>query len=420
MMEQRLSDIWQGIHTLTIAAALIAAPPLTTVAAAKGPNVQLGPRPFYLVEKMNPSELKTSLQKCSQRHFGSRDFSIGHRGAALQFPEHTKESYQAAAHMGAGIIECDVTFTSDGQLVCRHAQCDLHTTTNIVETNLRDKCTVPPQFDPVSGALLNGPDIECCASDLTLNEFKSLCGKMDASNPNAASVEEFLGGTANWRTDLYSTCGTLLSHKESIELFESLGAKMTPELKAGKEADVQAVFGSQEAYAQAMINDYKAAGVKPKNVYAQSFNLDDVLYWIEHKPAFGEQAVFLDGGPIPRPNPAPFLQDLANQGVNIVAPPMPMLLTLDGNTIVPSEYAAAAKAAGLDIITWTTERSGRIVEDVLEGGDTFYYQTTLDALSNDGDIMTTIDVLARQVGVLGIFSDWPATTTYYANCMGFK
>jgi len=29
-----------------------------------------------------------------------------------------------------------------------------------------------------------------------------------------------------------------------------------------------------------------------------------------------------------------------------------------------------------------------------------------------------IDVLAREVGVIGIFSDWPATTTFYANCMG--
>ena len=28
-----------------------------------------------------------------------------------------------------------------------------------------------------------------------------------------------------------------------------------------------------------------------------------------------------------------------------------------------------------------------------------------------------LDVLARQVGILGIFSDWPATVTYYANCM---
>jgi glycerophosphoryl diester phosphodiesterase len=26
--------------------------------------------------------------------------------------------------------------------------------------------------------------------------------------------------------------------------------------------------------------------------------------------------------------------------------------------------------------------------------------------------------LAKEVGVRGVFSDWPATTTYYANCMG--
>ena len=34
--------------------------------------------------------------------------------------------------------------------------------------------------------------------------------------------------------------------------------------------------------------------------------------------------------------------------------------------------------------------------------------------------MKVLDVLARQVGILGIFSDWPATVTYYANCMDIK
>ena len=29
-----------------------------------------------------------------------------------------------------------------------------------------------------------------------------------------------------------------------------------------------------------------------------------------------------------------------------------------------------------------------------------------------------LHVLAQEVGILGIFSDWPATVTYYANCMG--
>jgi glycerophosphoryl diester phosphodiesterase len=101
---------------------------------------------------------------------------------------------------------------------------------------------------------------------------------------------------------------------------------------------------------------------------------------------------------------------------------MAALLKTDArNDIVPSGYAVNAKQAGLDIISWTTERSGRIVEDVLPTKGTaspsFYYQTTLDALENDGDILRTIDVLAREVGIIGLFSDWPATTTFYANCM---
>ncbi len=100
---------------------------------------------------------------------------------------------------------------------------------------------------------------------------------------------------------------------------------------------------------------------------------------------------------------------------------MPALLKTDAfNDIVPSGYAVNAKEAGLDIISWTTERSGRIVQDVLgpgSPGSTFYYQTTLPALENDGDILRTIDVLAQDVGIIGLFSDWPATPTFYANCM---
>jgi glycerophosphoryl diester phosphodiesterase len=45
-------------------------------------------------------------------------------------------------------------------------------------------------------------------------------------------VEEFLSGTPSFRTDLYATGGTLLSHRESIALIDSMGAKFTPELKS--------------------------------------------------------------------------------------------------------------------------------------------------------------------------------------------
>jgi glycerophosphoryl diester phosphodiesterase len=81
---------------------------LPMLAMAEDFNVQVGPRPFFLMSQMKPSALKNKLEACANRALRKSDFSIGHRGAALMFPEHTKESYEAAARMGAGIIECAV------------------------------------------------------------------------------------------------------------------------------------------------------------------------------------------------------------------------------------------------------------------------------------------------------------------------
>ena len=144
-------------------------------------GIQLGPRPFFLVNDMEPSALKARLKHCDNGPFRKSDFSIGHRGAGLQFPEHTKESYQAAVRMGAGIVECDVTFTKDKELVCRHSQCDLHTTTNILDTPLAGKCSkpfTPAQFDATGNPVQEATAL-CCTSDITVEEFKSLRGKMD-------------------------------------------------------------------------------------------------------------------------------------------------------------------------------------------------------------------------------------------------
>ena len=391
----------------------------------RGHGVQLGPRPYFLVQDMDESDLKAELEKCSEGPFKRTDFSIGHRGAALQFPEHTKESYVAAARMGAGIIECDVTFTKDRELVCRHSQCDLHTTTNILAIpELAAKCSVPfspAEFDHDTGERIKPASARCCTSDITLAEFKTLCGKMDASDPDATTVEEYLGGTANYRTDLYATCGTVLSHAESIELFTDLGVKMTPELKsASVEMPYEGDY-TQQDYAQQMIDEYKEAGVHPKKVFAQSFNLDDIRYWIDNEPRFGKQAVYLDGRygdpAFDHTDPGtwtPSMEELVSEGVNIIAPPMYMLLALDANNhIVPSTYAKAAKFAGLDIIAWTLERSG-----FLKDGGGFYYETIKDVINNDGDMLEVLDVLAMDVGIIGIFSDWPATVTYYDNCKG--
>ena len=381
-------------------------------------SVQLGPRPYFLIDDMDEGDLKDSLRDCADKPVAKSDFSIGHRGAAQQFPEHTRESYVAAARMGAGIIECDVTFTQDRELVCRHSQCDLHTTTNILATPLAEKCSQPfqpAQYDPNTGEMISPASAQCCTSDITLAEFKQLKGKMDAADPTATTVADYMNATPSWRTDLYSAPGTLMTHAESIELFKSLGVKMTPELKGPSVAMPFEGDYTQEAYAQQMIDEYKAAGVKPKDVFAQSFNLEDILYWIAHEPRFGRQAVFLDD--IDTPSEAPSRIDrmstLAAEGVNYIAPPMWAMVTLENGRIVPSEYAMTAKANHLKMIAWTLERSG-----LLKSGGGWYYQGISDAIDNDGDMLELLDVLAQDVGIEGIFSDWPATVTYYANCKG--
>lgn len=392
-------------------------------------KVQLGARPLFLVADMDKSKLKKKLASCKNGNFTKSDFSIGHRGAAMQFPEHTKESYEAAALMGAGIVECDVTFTKDTQLVCRHSQCDLHTTTNILSTPLAAKCSIPftpAAIDPVTGETIQAATAKCCTSDLTLAEFKSLRGKMDAANSNATTVDAYLNATPEWRTDLYSgpTSGTLMTHAESIELFKKLNVKMTPELKS---ASVEMPFDSngdgqgdysQQDYAQQLINEYKEANVNPSHVWAQSFDLADIIYWINNNPVFGQQAVFLDDidtGDVPYNLVE--LESLHALGVNYMAPPMWALVSLDAfQKISPSQYALDAQSAGLKLITWTLERSGILADG--DGG--WYYQTIQPALNNEGDIYELLHVLAKEVGVKGVFSDWPATVTYYANCMGIK
>ena len=96
--------------------------------------IEVGVRPLYLIDRMEDGPLKEKLAACAGQPVHRTAFSIGHRGAQMQFPEHTVEANVAAARQGAGILECDVTFTKDKELVCRHAQNDLHTTTNILAT----------------------------------------------------------------------------------------------------------------------------------------------------------------------------------------------------------------------------------------------------------------------------------------------
>jgi glycerophosphoryl diester phosphodiesterase len=307
-------------------------------------------------------------------------------------------------------------------LVCRHSQCDLHTTTNILSVPaLAAKCS--QSFSPADPATGKKASAKCCTSDITLAEFKTLTAKMDGFNPDAVTAAEYQNGTPRWRTDLYAASGTLMTHDESIALIKSLGAKFTPELKAPEVAMPFDRDYSQEKYATQMLQAYKTAGIPPENVFPQSFDLADILFWVKTEPAFAAQAVYLEDryekqglDPNKPETWKPSMAELKASGVKILAPPIYAMLALnDKSEIVPSEYAKAAKAAGLDLIGWSLERDGP-----LNKGGGFYHKSIKAAIDRDGDTLTVLDVLAKQVGVRAMFSDWPATTTFYANCMGMK
>lgn len=374
-------------------------------------GVDPGSRSLELAGALDGSELAERLQSCSAGPFKATRFSIAHRGAPLGYPEHTAEGYIAAARMGAGIIECDVTFTADQQLVCRHSQCDLHRTTNILRTPLASTCAEP--FTPAGTD--RSATARCCTSDLTLAQFRTLCGRRDLVDTSATSLTQYLIEPPSPVIDNPMTCARLLTHAESITLIDSLGADFTPELKSPQVAMPFNNELTQTAYAAKMLDEYRQAGIDPARVFPQSFNIGDVLYWLDNHPEYAEQVVWLD----PRgrqPNFEASLEDfqrLKQRGVRIVAPPIPMLVQTDARgELQATPYARFARQAGLQIITWTFEAG------VANDPNNWMYRHLNGYVNSEGKMLEVLHFLQDQVGIAGIFSDWPGTVTYYANCMG--
>jgi glycerophosphoryl diester phosphodiesterase len=374
-----------------------------------------GPRPADLVRQMDPGPLRDKLASCLGQPLRRSAFSMGHRGAPMMYPEHSVEGNRAAARMGAGSLDCDVVFTKDHELICRHAQDDLHMTTNMLATPLSAKC---------SGRRADEPT-QCSASDITLAEFKTLRARMLGSFGKITRLSDFLEKPDRWDTYRASVDGgTVMSHADFIVLTKELGLTFTPELKAPTVPMPHNGFTADQ-YVQKLVNEYKAAGVAGRDVRIQTFDLEAVRYLNAHEPTFGAGAIYLDGrvigalqdGPklLPeRPDTFhPSMQALADEGLRAIAPPIWALVMLDGDKIVPTPYAKAAKAAGLEIFTWTLERTYP-----MGLGSGWYFHTVIDGTWSEGDYFEVLDVLAKDVGISGIFSDWPATSTFYANCMG--
>ncbi len=161
----------------------------------------------------------------------------------MQFPEYTKESYLAAIQMGAGVVECDVTFTKDEALVCRHSQRSVHHNRcfGVSRSGLRSVQHRSRQPTQRQAKMLR----LSVTSDFTLAEFKTLKGKMDGANPKATTVEEYMNSTLLENRSLQPG-GTLMTHAESAALFKEHGVKVTGAERRGRNVN----GFSQEMYAQ--------------------------------------------------------------------------------------------------------------------------------------------------------------------------
>jgi glycerophosphoryl diester phosphodiesterase len=383
-------------------------------AVAPGAAGEPAARPLALLGQLTDGPLKQRLEACRGVPLQTTLFSIAHRGAPLGYPEHTREGYEAAVRMGAGIVECDVNVTRDRELVCRHAACDLHATTNILATPLAARCSQP--FVPASGD--RPASARCCTTDLTLAEFKQLRGRMDSVDPQARSVAEYIAGPRTARPVAGLDSGTVMSHRESIALFQQLGVGMAPELKTPEVVLPFDAAYTRARYAQQLIDEYKSAGVPPGRVWPQSFDEAALRLWLEHEPAYARQAVALVSlrSALDLQAAQARLEPLRALGLNYLAPPLWALVTLDTQgAIVPSAYARAARRSGFGLIGWTLERSGNLAD-----GGGYYFQSVRRAIQGPADYLRLMHVLAEDVGVVGLFSDWPATVSYYAGCTGRK
>ena len=355
----------------------------------------------YLVDGLAQGSLKTQLTQCLSLPLQTSDFSISHRGAPMGYPEHSKEGYLAAIEMRAGLVECDAVLTKDKELVCRHSECDLHRTTNILKTELASHCKTPfESWRPGRSA-----SAKCCTSDLTLKQFKSLCARSDYVDDRATTVDDYLRNKRPLEGKASVQCATLQTHRESVRLISSHDRKHIPELKRLDPQTLRSLNLTVEQYAALLLKEYQGLGISPDRVFPQSFSWEVIEYWLTHYPEHARNVVFLDG----RGRIAGFrssqdsMNSLYKKGLRIIAPPIPMLVEVnDQGQLRRTRYADHALAAGLEVITWT-------------------FETRLSEVSGfskvESDRIRVLEALKTEVNVRGVFSDWPETVTRYANCM---
>jgi len=488
--------------------------------------------------------IKNSLATCANP-LAPTNFSVSHRGSPMTYPEHSFEGYRAAIKQGAGFVECDTSVTKDLVPVCRHSQCDLHTTTNVLfNPTLAAKCSMPFQpavLNATTGNVITPAGALCCTFDFNITEYSTLCAIQDIGSgwTAAQTVQEYLPAAPFYRStafDTYSSAGNPAScaaHPGTLAgmaaIVTTAGRNLVPEQKVCdllcqyKLALANPVLNATTwqcttgVYCQKLINAWTDIIVATLNSFTnnnnnvtspnaplagtnspgaapgwtlQTFELATALYISSSAPS--NVVVFLyqlNGGSTTANVAAPYLgyytgptyapgslawnmtgvpamgaygQFAINGsspggwadvftaiagGVEIGGISIADLVVPRGALMVASPNAKLAAAQGMVFTPWTLERSSATFGTVaannyllggaqVSGGSTrnvafgnqVQYPTTTGGYYSGGhagvssldyeDMLFMLYALKWDVpNVVGIFSDYPATTTAFGNCV---
>ena len=325
----------------------------------------------------------TSLDSVEPAASADKPIVIAHRGASGILPEHTLAAYKLAIEQGADYIEPDLVMTKDGVLVARHDPW-LSDSTDIADH---------PEFAGRKTTLTdpNGNEItDWFVWDFSLEEIKTLratqtrAGRDQSHNglyeiPTLQEILE-LAGIPSREVDI--SFGSRHPRAGQSLNINGQTACLYVETKWPSHHKARGLDLAEALRAQ-IPEDFEGAVCDPV-VYIQSFEAP-ILKELNETSDFKLIQLVVPQGYRPDGEPSYALEEIATYADGVG--PFKSLL-FDMSTGEPSDYAARAKALGLEVHIWTIRD-----DDVAPGFDDV-----------EDEIRAVINA-----GATGFFTDFPGT-----------
>ncbi|CAN8230395.1 unnamed protein product [Cochlearia groenlandica] len=148
---------------------------------------------------------------------------ISNNGASGDYPGCTNMAYEKAIRDGADVIDCSVQMSSDGKPFCL-SSIDLGTSTTIATSAFRNRSTIVPEINPVSGTYtfsLTWLEIQTLTPAISnpFKKFDLVRNPKEGNSGKLLSLSEFLNLAKNFT----SLSGVLISVENAVYLREKQG-----------------------------------------------------------------------------------------------------------------------------------------------------------------------------------------------------